>query len=83
MFGLNNVWRYQNTACERVCFKFASCRYYYNSPQANLSVFVPRGNAVIFRMTGDARDCVLASLLVVFFEGKPFNDPHNDRHAAL
>lgn len=47
-----------------------------HSPQADLAVFMPGGDAVVFWVTGDARECVLASLLVVFFEGKPINNTH-------
>lgn len=42
-----------------------------NSPEANLAVFVPCGDAVILWVTGDARERVLASLLVVVFQEKP------------
>ncbi len=63
-----------------MCFKAVSLLH---SPQANLAVFVPRGNAVIFGVTGDARKRVPASLLVVFFEGKPFNSPHRNSQNVL
>lgn len=54
-----------------------------HSPQANLAIFMSCGNAVIFWVTGDAHERVLASLLVVFFEEKPINNPHKDRHTVL
>ncbi len=51
-----------------------------HSPHANLAIFMPSGNAVICWVAGNTRECVLASLLVVFFKGKPFNNPHKDTH---
>lgn len=43
----------------------------WRSPQPDLSVFVPCGDAVVFGVTGDAGERVLASLFVVIFEEKP------------
>lgn len=50
-----------------------------HSPQADLAVFVSRGDAVVFWVTGDARERVLAALLVVLFEEKPIDNRHEDR----
>lgn len=41
-----------------------------------------RGDAVIFRVTGDACECVPATLFVVFFQEKPKNQ-HQDRCLVL
>lgn len=43
----------------------AESAVFRNSPQANLAVFMSCGDAVIFRVTRDARERVLAPLLVV------------------
>ncbi len=71
-----------NSWCERTRFKAAS---FLLSPQANLAILVSRGDAVIFRVTGDARERVLSSFLVVFFEGKPLKkiQPYKESHMVL
>lgn len=59
---------------------------FLRSPQANLAVLVSRGDAVIFRVTGDARERVLSSFLVVFFEGEPLKKkkkPYKESHTVL
>ena len=53
-----------------------------HSPQANLSVLVSRSDAVLFGVTGDARERVLAARLVIFFEGKPVNGPTSETRSV-
>lgn len=50
--------------------------WFLHSPQTDLAVFVSRGDAVVFWVTGDACERVLASLLVVLFEEKPIDNRH-------
>lgn len=57
---------------------FKVALFFFHSPQANLSIFVSRGDAVVVWMTGNTCERVLASLLVVFFQGKPVNGPHDE-----
>lgn len=45
-----------------------------DSPESDLSVCVSRGNAVLFRVAGEAGERVPAALFVVFFQEKPVRD---------